>query len=94
MILEIVNSCLASQIKSNSNLVYTLLYKKELFEPFMEHAQFQDLTANLRTVIVYFNSRLEQTTERRDAGTLAVHEVQEVIRQSALQFPKEKLTVI
>ena len=50
MILEIVNSCLVSQIKSNSNLIYTLLYKKEVFEPFMTQPAFQDLSQNLQTV--------------------------------------------
>ncbi len=50
MILEIINSCLVSQIKSNSNLIYTLLYKKEVFEPFMTQPAFQDLSQNLQTV--------------------------------------------
>ncbi len=59
MILEIINSCLVSQIKSNSNLIYTLLYKKEVFEPFMTQPAFQDLSQNLQTVrpkqIAFFN---------------------------------------
>ena len=41
MILEIINSCLVNQIKNNSNLIYTLLYKKELFQPFVTHPTFQ-----------------------------------------------------
>ncbi len=55
MILEIVNSCLASQIKSNSNLIYTLLYKKEVFEPFVHQPSFQDLSQNLQTVTFFCN---------------------------------------
>ena len=50
MILEIVNSCLVAQIKNNPNLIYTLLYKKELFQPFMTSPAFQDLSQNLHTV--------------------------------------------
>jgi hypothetical protein len=50
MILEIINSGLVCQIKSNSNLIYTLLYKKEVFEPFATHPSFQDLSQNLQTV--------------------------------------------
>lgn len=91
MILEIINSCLVNQIKNNSNLIYTLLYKKELFQPFVTHPTFQDLCQNLQTVISYFHSRLEQIQEKKER-TLAVYEVQEVIRQTAMQFPREKLT--
>ena len=112
MILEIINSCLVNQIKTNSNLIYTLLYKKELFEPFINHPAFQDLSQNLQTVrfifwdnficsswlflnfqvIRYFNSKLEQSQEKKER-TLSVSEVQDVIKQTALQFPREKLTV-
>jgi hypothetical protein len=91
MILEIINSCLVNMIKDNSNLIYTLLYKKELFQPFMTNPAFQDLSQNLNTVIIYFNSKLEQIQEKKER-TLAVSEVQDVIRQTAMQFPREKLT--
>ena len=50
MILEIINSCLVAQIKNNPNLIYTLLYKKDLFQPFMTSPAFQDLSQNLQTV--------------------------------------------
>ncbi len=43
-------------------------------------------------MISYFNSRLEQAQERKER-TLAVHEVQDIIRQTAMQFPREKLAV-
>ena len=32
MVLEIVNSCLVHQTQHNPNLIYALLYKRELFE--------------------------------------------------------------
>jgi len=91
MILEIINSCLVAQIKNNPNLIYTLLYKKDLFQPFMTSPAFQDLSQNLQTVITYFNAKLEQIQEKKER-TLAVSEVQDVIKQTALQFPREKLT--
>ena len=43
-------------------------------------------------VITYFNAKLEQVQEKKER-TLAVNEVQDVIKQTALQFPREKLTV-
>jgi hypothetical protein len=32
MVLEIVNSCLVHQTQHNPNLIYTILYKREMFE--------------------------------------------------------------
>lgn len=89
MVLEIINSALVAQIKNNSNLIYTILYKKEVFEPFFANSSFQDLSQNVQTVITFFNGKLEQVQERE--GPLGVQQVQDFIRQTALQFPKEKL---
>ena len=44
-------------------------------------------------VITYFNAKLEQVQKEKDR-TLAVNEVQDVIKQTTLQFPREKLTVL
>ena len=46
---------------------------------------------NINIVLVYISSRLEQVTERR-GGSLSVEEVQEVVRQGATQFPRDRLT--
>ena len=43
-------------------------------------------------MITDFNAKLEQVQEKKER-TLAVSEVQDVIKQTALQFPREKLTV-
>ena len=51
----------------------------------------QDLMGNINIVLVYISSRLEQVTERR-GGSLSVEEVQEVVRQGATQFPRDRLT--
>jgi len=87
MILEIINSTLISQNKSNSNFIYTLLYHQHIFEPFHKHPNFQDLLQNIKTVIDFYNKKLEPMKE----GTLGVEEMQEFIRQTAIQFPTEKL---
>ena len=50
MILEIINSTLISQNKSNSNFIYTLLYQQHIFEPFHKHPNFQDLLLNIKMV--------------------------------------------
>ena len=50
MVLEIINSCLASALHHNPNLVYTLLYQKDLFGMFRTHPTFQDIIVNIDTV--------------------------------------------
>jgi hypothetical protein len=50
MVLEIINSCLSHQLAHNPNLVYTLLYKKHVFEPFRTHPAFQDIVQNVDAV--------------------------------------------
>jgi hypothetical protein len=50
MVLEIINSCLSHQLAHNPNLVYTLLYKKHVFEPFRTHPAFQDIVQNIDAV--------------------------------------------
>uniref|UniRef100_A0A8C4X8E1 Dymeclin n=1 Tax=Erpetoichthys calabaricus TaxID=27687 RepID=A0A8C4X8E1_ERPCA len=86
MMLEIINSCLTSSLHHNPNLVYALLYKRELFEQFRTHPSFQDIMQNLDMVIGFFSTRLEQ------AGTdLSVERVQEVIKQGAVALPKDRL---
>ena len=75
MVLEIVNSCLVHQTQHNPNLIYALLYKRELFEaaglnPGEETyhksltflSAFSDLAANLLAVVVHMGSRLEQVS--------------------------------
>merc|ERR1712107_355303 len=80
MVLEIVNSCLVHQTQHNPNLIYTILYKKELFEVAAKNPAFQDLTGNIMIVLTYMSSRLEQVQEKKGRG-LTVDEVQEIVRQ-------------
>lgn len=86
MMLEIINSCLCNSLHHNPNLVYVLLYKRELFEQFRTHPSFQDIMQNLDTVIGFFSQRLEQA-----GSDLSVERVQEVIMKGAQALPKDRL---
>lgn len=86
MMLEIINSCLCNSLHHNPNLVYALLYKRELFEQFRTHPSFQDIMQNLDTVIGFFTQRLEQAS-----SDLSVECVQEVIMKGAQALPKDRL---
>ncbi|CAG2119185.1 unnamed protein product, partial [Medioppia subpectinata] len=86
MILEIINACLAAQLTNNPNLVYTLLYKRQVLEPFHSHPCFQDIVMNIETVLTYFSNRIEGIDRN-----LSVSEVYEIIQQSSLQWPSDRL---
>lgn len=87
MVLEIINSCLTNTLHHNPNLVYTLLHRRELFAQFRTHPTFHDIIQNIDTVLAFFSARLEQHPEQ----TLSVQVVLDVIKQGALQWPRDRL---
>ena len=50
MVLEILNSVLTNQLQQNRHLIYTLLYKKNIFDTFRSYDATQDLVANIDIV--------------------------------------------
>ncbi|XP_066471940.1 dymeclin isoform X2 [Tiliqua scincoides] len=86
MMLEIINSCLTNSLHHNPNLVYALLYKRDLFEQFRTHPSFQDIMQNIDLVISFFSSRIEQA-----GAELSVERVLEIIKQGAVALPKDRL---
>lgn len=91
MVLEIFNSCLTNQLTNNPNLVYTLLYKKEIFEPFKNNGAFQDIIQNIDIVIEYFSGILQSKAHQNEVDAT---QVLSIIQQGTKQWPKDKLTVI
>ncbi|CAG9761840.1 unnamed protein product [Ceutorhynchus assimilis] len=87
MVLEILNSCLATQLTYNPNLIYTLLYNRHIFEMFKDKVVFQDIIHNIDIVIRHFSELLSTKTQEVDA-----HEVLQVIQQGGKYWPKDKLT--
>ncbi|XP_004684064.1 PREDICTED: dymeclin [Condylura cristata] len=86
MMLEIINSCLTNSLHHNPNLVYALLYKRDLFEQFRTHPSFQDIMQNIDLVITFFSSRLLQA-----GAELSVERVLEIIKQGVVALPKDRL---
>ena len=50
MVLEIINSTLSHRLHNNPHLVYSLLYQREIFEPYRTHPSLMDLIQNIETV--------------------------------------------
>lgn len=90
MVLEIFNSCLINQLQNNPNLVYTLLYKKDVFVPFKTNPAFLDIIHNIEVIIEYFSELLSTKTQQHEVDA---HLVLNVIMQGAKHWPKDKLTV-
>ncbi|CRK90666.1 CLUMA_CG004367, isoform A [Clunio marinus] len=89
MVLEIINSALSHQLQFCPNLVYTLLYKRHVFESFRSHPAFQDIIQNIDMVIGFFTSRLQRVQDQR--GELGVTEVYEVISKGSQQWSSDRL---
>lgn len=90
MILEIFNSALSNQLTNNPNLVYTLLYNRELFDPLKNNRAFEDVLRNIVIIIDYFS---EQLSEKSHEHEVDFCEVLQVIQQGSKHWPKDKLTV-
>ncbi|KAG7210930.1 hypothetical protein KM043_016305 [Ampulex compressa] len=87
MVLEIINSCLTHRLAYNPNLIYTLLYKKDVFQPFRTHSAFQDIVQNIDSVINFFSYKLEQ----RDQSQIGVSQVLATIQQGTTEWPRDRL---
>lgn len=87
MVLEIINSCLTHRLAHNPNLIYTLLYKKDIFQPFRMHSAFQDIVQNIDSVINFFSYKLEQ----KDQSQLGVSQVLTTIQQGTSEWPRDRL---
>ncbi|CAM6120274.1 unnamed protein product [Calypogeia fissa] len=60
IVLEIINSILTYALPRNPEVVYALLHRQELFQPYREHPNFQELLANIYTVIEFFSIPLDK----------------------------------
>lgn len=87
IILEVLNSCLANQLVHNPNLIYTLLYNKNIFETFKENPAFQDIICNINQVLEYFISKLDSEKE----PCTDVDSVLKVIVGSSQMCPTQRL---
>jgi len=86
MVLEIINSSLSHGLHQNINLIYTLLYQKEVFQHFSTHPTFQDIIQNIDTVLGYFTTQLDKADKN-----VSVPQVMDIIKQYAVTFKREKL---
>ncbi|CAF2004200.1 unnamed protein product [Rotaria magnacalcarata] len=85
MVLEIINSCLTHTLQHNINLIYTLLYNRDIFDNYRTHPNFEDILQNIDIVIVYFADKVDKLEQR------STEYVKEALEMGAKQFPLDRL---
>ncbi|CAB0015445.1 unnamed protein product [Nesidiocoris tenuis] len=87
IILEVFNSCLANQMVHNVDLVYNLLYERQIFVPLRNNPAFEDIVKNLEEVLDYFNSKIDGENGPCDD----VNDVLAIICNASARWPSHKL---
>ncbi|KAF7729721.1 hypothetical protein EC973_003799 [Apophysomyces ossiformis] len=90
LVLEIINSVLTHRLKHNSQLVYALLLKRDVFAPFRLHSRFSEIISNVEQVINYFHARVAEANLKAPS----TEEVLGLIEQSARTWPANRLKVL
>ncbi|XP_027365717.1 dymeclin isoform X2 [Abrus precatorius] len=76
LVLEIINAILTYALPRNPEVVYAIMHRQEVFQPFKNHPRFNELLDNIYTVLDFFNSRMDA---QRVDGDWSVNEVLQVI---------------
>jgi len=84
MVLEIINSCLTNNLHHNSNLIYSLLYNKQIYLQFRDHPNFQDVIQNIDTIITSFSHEIDGLEDK------SIENLKQVIEQGAKQFSRDR----
>lgn len=87
LMLEIVNSILVHRLKYNTQLVYALLLKRDIFIPFQLQSRFMDVTTNIDNVINYFHARVSEANLKSPSTS----EVLTLIEQATRTWPSQRL---
>lgn len=62
LVLEILNAILTYALPRNPEVVYAIMHRQEVFQPFKNHPRFTELLENIYTVLDFFNSRMDAQT--------------------------------
>ncbi|KAJ6816971.1 dymeclin isoform X2 [Iris pallida] len=76
IVLEILNAILTYALPRNPEVVYAIMHRQEVFQPFKSHPRFNELLENIFSVLDFFNSRMDM---QRTDGEWSVDKVLQVI---------------
>ncbi|KAM3332872.1 hypothetical protein ACQJBY_028165 [Aegilops geniculata] len=86
IVLEIINAILTYALPRNPEVVYAVLHRQEVFQPFKNHPRFNELLENIYTVLDFFNSRMDM--QQLD-GEWSVDKVLELINKNCRSWRGE-----
>ncbi|KAG7668273.1 hypothetical protein KSW81_002169 [Nannochloris sp. 'desiccata'] len=90
IVLEIINAILVNGLPQNPELVYALLHRREVFEPFEKDSKYTDLMENIHLVIDHFGRKVDAVVSNENENVTA-EKVLEVIKTGSMGWRKEKL---
>ena len=93
IVLALINSVLAKNLTSNPQLVYNLIYRKEVFTEFRTHPEFGMLIANIFSVVEFFEAQLKihAVFNTSDEGLAILEELSRKWPANGLRhFPEQK----
>ncbi|XP_076903060.1 uncharacterized protein LOC143558012 isoform X2 [Bidens hawaiensis] len=76
IVLEILNGILTYALPRNPEVIYAIMHRQEVFQPFRNHPRFNELLENIFSVLDFFNSRMD--AQKLD-GEWSVDKVLQVI---------------
>lgn len=76
IVLEILNAILTYALPRNPEVVYAIMHRQEVFQPFKSHPRFNELIENIFTVLDFFNTRIDA---QKKEGEWSVEKVLQVI---------------
>ncbi|KAK4357149.1 hypothetical protein RND71_022759 [Anisodus tanguticus] len=76
IVLEILNAILTYSLPRNPEVVYAIMHRQEVFQPFKSHPRFNELLDNIFMVLDFFNSRMDA---QKMEGEWSVEKVLQVI---------------
>lgn len=82
MLLEVINNSLATQMRENPDLIYTLLYNRRVFSSLLSsHQSFYTMVINIERILTYFYNKIE-AFER----SLCVEEIKDLIQRESQEW--------
>ncbi|KAA6428940.1 MAG: hypothetical protein FRX49_01050 [Trebouxia sp. A1-2] len=90
-ILEIINTIITTGLRQNPEMVYALLHRQDVFEPFRMHARFADILDNVQVVIDSFNQKVD-SAQHREGWSGSVTDVLGIIKENLSSWQSDRLS--
>lgn len=89
LVLEIINSILTHRLKNNTQLVYALLLKRDIFAPLRNHARLSELIRQIENTVNHFHARVSEANLKAPS----TNEILDLIDQAARTWTSKSLDV-